>query len=46
MNLDKDEILTAIRQEILDYVYYDSNKWNLSIDVLFGKMRMIHMNMH
>ena len=37
MNLDKDEILTAIRQEILDYVYYDSNKWNLSIDVLFGK---------
>lgn len=37
MNLNKEEILTAIKQEILEYVYYDSNKWTLSIDVLFGK---------
>ena len=37
MNLNKEEILTAIRQEIIEYVYYDSNKWELSIDVMFGK---------
>ena len=36
MNYNKDEILDVINTELITNIVYNSNKWNLSVDVLFG----------
>lgn len=36
MNYNKEEILQMINYEIFSNVYYDQNRWEIGVDVLFG----------